>query len=288
MKPASFQYKQPKGQVELLKLLGELGDDAKIIAGGQSLVPMMNMRLARPEIIIDINQISELDYIRRKGNRVEIGTLTRQMKLEESELLKEYCPVLPFAVSKIGHYAIRQRGTVGGSIAHADPSAELPLMALLLDSHIHIISENGERLVPAEEFFISIYTTELMPDELLKSIDFRLLEKNERWAYQDFTRRAGDFSIVSVGCLLQMDENKKVTRLRVVVGGVDIIPRVFQEELKEHIGMKLNEHILSNITETIIDDLDPNSDLHATAEYRIDLLRKMIPDTIKKAYEKNE
>lgn len=279
MKPASFHYERPERLDQLVELLEHYGDEAKIIAGGQSLVPMMNMRLARPETLIDINRIKDLDYIRVNDSRLEIGALARQMSLEHSDLLKLHCPILPHAVSRIGHYAIRQRGTVGGSIAHADPSAELPVMAVLLDAQLHIVSADGERVVPANQFFVTIYTTDLMPNECIKAVTFPMLA-DEGWSYRDFTRRAGDFAIVSVGCLLQLDGDGRVTRLRLAVGGVDDIPRLMQDETDACMGRLLDEVLVQELTGSIIDHLEPGSDLHASADFRCDLLRKLVPETV--------
>lgn len=280
MKPASFHYERPERLDQLVELLEHYGDEAKIIAGGQSLVPMMNMRLARPETLIDINRIKDMDYIRLNGSQLEIGALTRQMSLEQSELLKLHCPILSHAVSRIGHYAIRQRGTVGGSIAHADPSAELPVMAVLLDAQLHIVSADGERVVPADQFFVTIYTTDLMPNECIKAVTFSLITAEEGWSYRDFTRRAGDFAIVSVGCVVKLDGDGQVTQLRLAIGGVDDVPRLMQDETAACLGKLFDEELVQELTGSIIDHLEPGSDLHASAEFRCDLLRKLIPETV--------
>lgn len=283
MKPASFRYQRPESLDELLQLLDQYSDEAKIIAGGQSLVPMMNMRLARPDLLIDMNRIKELSYIKYEEERFIIGALTRQTELEQSELLLHHCPILPFAVHKIGHFAIRQRGTIGGSLAHADPSAELPVMAVLLDATLHITSMEGERCVQADQFFVTIYTTDLMPNEVIKAVELRPLEADEGWSYKDFARRTGDFAIVSVGCVLKLDENGRVSSLRMVIGGVDAVPYLLQDEIQEFAGREPDVAFIGELTETITGLLEPGSDIHASAEFRIDLLKVLIPDAIREA-----
>ncbi|MEB3100819.1 FAD binding domain-containing protein [Ferviditalea candida] len=286
MKPARFSYSRPEQLKELFELLDRHADSAKIIAGGQSLVPMMNMRLARPEVLIDINRLTDLSYIVRKEERIEIGALTRQSDIEGSELLKEACPILPFAVGKIGHYAIRQRGTIGGSVVHADPSAELPVIASLLDANIHIASSEGERTVPAEEFFVTIYTTDLLPMEVVTSIDFPVLEAGEGWAYRDFTRRAGDYAIVSVGATMKLDEQGQVNRMRLALGGVQDIPHNVKSLLDPYLDAVPDKEWMHYLVEEITSELDANSDIHASSEDRIELLKVLIPAAVDDALQR--
>lgn len=288
MKPARFSYSRPERLEELFELLDRYADSAKIIAGGQSLVPMMNMRLARPEFLIDINRLTDLNDIVSKQERVEIGALTRQADIEKSELLKELCPVLPFAVSKIGHYAIRQRGTIGGSVVHADPSAELPVIASLLDAHIHIASSEGERTVPAEEFFVTIYTTDLLPSEIVTSIDFPIMEAGEGWSYRDFTRRVGDYAVVSVGTTMKLDEQGRVNRMRLVLGGVQDIPYNLKSILDPYLDAVPDEAWIQSLVEEITSDLEVNSDIHASSEDRIELLNILIPAAVHEAVQRTK
>jgi carbon-monoxide dehydrogenase medium subunit len=170
MKPGRFSYEAPRTIEAALASLAWRGDDAKLIAGGQSLAPLLNMRLARPEHLIDINGVSELGTIRLDGGRLSIGAMVRHAALGKSELVHRHCPMLAHAAETIGHYAIRQRGTIGGSLAHADPAAQLPLAALALDAEIEIWSAAGKRTVPARAFFVSIFTTVVRPDELIVAV----------------------------------------------------------------------------------------------------------------------
>ncbi len=288
MKPASFTYKRAESLEEVFELLEEHMDEAKIIAGGQSLVPMMNMRLARPAYLIDINNVKGLDYIREENGRIHIGALTRQCDLEQSPLLKEKCPIIPHGVTKIGHYSIRQRGTLGGSLVHADPSAELPVLASLFNANIHIASSEEQRTVPATEFFITIYTTDLMPTEIVTAVDFPVMDPHEGWSYQDFTRRVGDFAIVSVAVTVKLDQEEKVENMRMVIGGAETIPFNLQEMLQSYIGKKADDEWLTSLAEEAVSMLEPGSDIHASEEDRRELLHVLIPKAVKEAIQRAE
>jgi aerobic carbon-monoxide dehydrogenase medium subunit len=223
MKPAKFSYEAPTTLAGALAALAARGDEAKIIAGGQSLAPMMNMRLAQPGHLIDINGLAELEAIRVEANHLVIGALTRHADLTRHALVKEHAPMLAHAASTIGHYAIRQRGTIGGSLAHADPAAQLPMVALTLDASLEISSAKGRRLVPAAEFFVSIFTTTLQPDELLTAVHIPLPARREGWGFRLFARRAGDFALVLVACRLTRTGGH-VECMRLAIGGIGATP----------------------------------------------------------------
>jgi carbon-monoxide dehydrogenase medium subunit len=224
MKPGAFSYEAPATLPEVLQSLATWNDSAKLIAGGQSLAPMLNMRLARPERLIDINGVRELDRIANRDSRLSIGALVRHDALARSELVRNGCPMLAHAAETIGHYAIRKRGTIGGSLAHADPAAQLPLAALALDAEMEIRSGRGTRTVPARDFFLSIFTTILEPDELLVAIHVPVARPQETWGFRLFNRRAGDFAIVSVAATLARGDNDAITGLRLAVGGIGPVP----------------------------------------------------------------
>lgn len=201
MKPAPFRYHRPQSLADALHLLATL-EDAKLIAGGQSLGPMMNMRLVSPAALVDLNEVADLDTIAEKENVLEIGAMTRHHALAQSALVKRHCPLLGEAAGTIGHYAIRSRGTLGGSLAHADPAAQLPLVAATLGAEIVVAGKRGERRVPAREFFVSLMSTVLEPDEIVVAARFPKARPGERHAYRQFSRRQGDFAIVAVACAL--------------------------------------------------------------------------------------
>lgn len=220
MKPAPFDYHRPHSLGEALALLAELGDRARPLAGGQSLVPMMNMRLARPEHLIDLNDLAELDFIRVADGAVELGALTRHRAVDGSALLSEAYPMLPTVARTIGHDAIRERGTVGGSLALADPSAQWPLLAVLADARIDLGSHRGRRSVTAGDFFTGVFMTTAMADELVVAASFPKLGPSEGWGYRSFTRRHGDFAIVAAAATVALDGAGRIEQLRLALSGI--------------------------------------------------------------------
>jgi len=220
MKPAPFTYHRPGGLDEALALLAQYRDAAKPLAGGQSLGPMMNMRLARPDHLIDLNDLLELDFVRVGEDTVEIGALTRHHRIATDPEIARALPMLAHAARGIGHYAIRQRGTIGGSLVHADPAAQFPLVAVTLDAEVVIRSARASRVVPAATFLQSIMTVDLAPDELVTAIRFAMPRGAEGWGFELFSRRLGDFALVSIGLTLALDVSGAISVLRLGVGGV--------------------------------------------------------------------
>ena len=240
MKPAPFRYHRPQSLGEALALLSG-HPDAKLIAGGQSLGPMMNMRLVQPAELIDLNAVAGLDKILETQKWVEIGSLSRHQTVANSPLVKKHCPLLAEAAQTIGHYAIRTRGTLGGSLAHADPAAQLPLVAATLGAEIVVNGKRGERRIAAKDFFVSMMTTALEPDEIVVSVRFPKAAPGDRHGYLQFSRRTGDFAIVAIACTLQ---NRK---LRIGVGGAEDKPLVFDDfsslEKPQAIARKVREAV---------------------------------------------
>ncbi|MCD6043563.1 MAG: carbon monoxide dehydrogenase [Burkholderiales bacterium] len=240
MKPAPFRYHRPQSLGEALALLSE-HSDAKLIAGGQSLGPMMNMRLVQPAELIDLNAVAGLDSIAEKGNFLEIGALARHHAIAGSSLVKNRCPLLAEAAQAIGHYAIRSRGTLGGSLAHADPAAQLPLVAATLGAEIVVNGKRGERRIAAKDFFVSMMTTALEPDEILVCVRFPKASPGERHAYLQFSRRTGDFAIVAVAVALHSPT------LTLGIGGAEDKPLVLDDlnaaEKPEVIARKAREAV---------------------------------------------
>jgi aerobic carbon-monoxide dehydrogenase medium subunit len=224
MKPARFSYEAPATLEAALASLARRPDDARVIAGGQSLAPMMNMRLAQPGHLIDINGIAELGTVARDGDRIVVGALVRHADLARDPLVRLHCPIAGCAASSIGHYAIRQRGTLGGSLAHADPAAQLPVVALALDAELEVASTRGRRMVAASQFFVSLFTTALAADELLTAARFPVMAPNEGWGFRLFARRAGDFALAAVAAILTRRPNEGVENLRLAVGGIGPVP----------------------------------------------------------------
>src|SRR5438477_11565712 len=202
MKPPRFRYCAPDMLDEALSLLDKYGEDAKVLAGGQSLIPLLNMRLAGPGYLMDINHISELNYIEPEDGYLAIGATVRQRQVERSALVQEKYPLFVQVIQHIGHMQIRNRGTVVGSIAHADPAAELPALLTCLNGEVLVQSTHGERVIKAEDFFLGYLTTALEPGEMLTEVRFPLIEPKAGWAFLEFARRAGDYALVGAAAVL--------------------------------------------------------------------------------------
>ena len=283
MKPASFFYLCPSTLEETMDLLTEYGDEGKIIAGGQSFVPILNMRMSEPEYLIDIHQLNELEGIRLEDNIIKIGALTTQRILEKHVLIKEHLPVLEEAVKFIGHVQTRNRGTVGGSVAHADPSAELPLSFLALNAEIIVQNTSDTRTADINEFFLTYLTTDMMPDEILTEIHVPI-HQPKGYAFEELSRRHGDFALVSVVCLLSTDDDAKIDSVRLAVGGIDAVPILAEEAMDFLIGKELTEKVLEEAADLAIENADPDEDLHASVDYRIHLAKTLTKKAIQKAY----
>ncbi|MFC7392842.1 FAD binding domain-containing protein [Scopulibacillus cellulosilyticus] len=283
MKPAVFDYYNPESLKESLVLLDKYGFDAKILSGGQSLVPMMNMRLARPEILIDINNIEELNYIRLKEDEMIIGGLTRHCQIENSEEVKNACPLLTEGIKLIGHSQIRSRGTIGGSIVHADPTAELPVILTTLNGTVTLASNEGERTLSTDEFFLTYLTTTIEPNEILVSVQIPLPKPRSGQAIEEFTLRSGDFAIVLASAAVTLDASGQVEEARLVLGGVDGIPVVLDEVTDQLIGKTADDDLIKDAANIIEDLIDPEPDIHATAEYRKDLSKTLSRRVLERA-----
>ncbi|WP_134704727.1 xanthine dehydrogenase family protein subunit M [Ammoniphilus sp. YIM 78166] len=286
MKPAAFDYLRPSTLEEALKLLDELGDEAKVIAGGQSLVPIMNMRLATPKCLIDINQIPELRYIEADGPILRIGALTRQSELEHSPVIRERVGLMSEAIPYIGHVQTRNRGTVGGSLVHADPTAELPMTLLTLGGSVQISSLEETREVKAEEFFITYLTTDIMPNELLTQVLIPWSVERQGYAFTEFSRRHGDFALVAGACHMVLDQQGRIASGRLVLGGVDAVPLWIEEAFDLLVGENLSESTIARIQDIVEERVDPETDLHASADYRRHLAKVMAGDVLRQAYTK--
>lgn len=235
MKPAAFRYHRPPTLEAALALLAQHGDSARAIAGGQSLVPMMNLRMAQPAELIDLARIEGLRDVNVGPDTVEMGAMVRHHDIEHSQAIRSACPLLSDVAATIGHYAIRQRGTLGGSLAHADPAAQWPLVATTLGAQMVVTGAGGQRVIDASSFFQSLMTTALQPDELLTAVRFPVLEPGEGWSYQGFCRRSGDFAIVAVAATLLL-EGGRVKRLRLGVGGATPVPVRLEALAQQQLG----------------------------------------------------
>ena len=284
MKPAPFRYFAPTSLDECVGLLDEHGDEAKLLAGGQSLVPMMNFRLAKPAVLIDLNGVAELAYVEETSSGgMRIGALTRQRALERDPELRRRNPLLAEAIPYIGHFQIRNRGTVGGSIAHADPAAELPAVLCALDGSIRVRGGGGERTIAAVDFFQTYFTADLGPDEVVTEIVLPQWHSGDGWAVQELSRRYGDFALVGVVCRLRVDAEGNVTDGAAAlfgVGGAPVVP----EAVAQLVGTRAEEPTLAAVSAAVAAELDPESDVHASASYRRHLARVLTRRALSEAY----
>lgn len=270
MKPPPFDYHQPASRDEALELLASLGDDAKILAGGQSLVPLLSLRLARPAHLIDINRLNgSLTQIGDNSGGLRFGALVRQRGAERSSLVKERCPLMAEALPFIGHHQIRNRGTICGNLAHADPASELPAIAVALDGEMVADSRaRGQRVIAANDFFKGFLSTSLEPDELMTEFRLPAWPAGAGASFQEVARRHGDYALVGVAAVVQLNASGACADARVAVIGAAPGPvraRAAEASLK---GQPISADSINSAAERIAEALDPQSDVHATAAYR--------------------
>jgi carbon-monoxide dehydrogenase medium subunit len=281
MKPAPFAYHRVHELEEAVARLAELGEDAKVLAGGQSLVPMMNFRIVRPTALVDINRVPGLDHVERDGDTLRVGALTRHAAIERvnGHTARGY-EILARAAPWVGHFPIRAQGTFGGSIAHADPAAEWCMLALALDAEIVASGPAGARTVPAADFFLGFMTTALEPGELVTEVRFP-----RPWphaAIQEFARRHGDFAVVAVIAAVAAD-NGRCDEARIVIGGVDELPVRAREAENVLSGSELGESAFAEAAAAAAAEIDPVGDVHGSAEYRRRLAEVLVRRALEEA-----
>ncbi len=266
MKPAPFDYHRVDTVEDALERLGELGDDAKVLAGGQSLVPMMNFRIVRPPALVDITRVPDLKYVARDDGTLRIGALALHREIEHAydDLLGGF-GVLKAAAPLVGHFPIRARGTFGGSVAHGDPASEWCMLTMLLDGEIVARGPDGERVIPASDFFLGFFTTALEPGEILTEV--RLADPPDGAAIEEFARRHGDFAIVAAAAAVDVEDGA-CTRARVVVGGVDEVPLRVEAAEEVLAGSDLGAEAIEEAAQAAARAVEPGSDIHGSAEYR--------------------
>jgi carbon-monoxide dehydrogenase medium subunit len=267
MKPAPFEYHAPDTVSDVVALLAEHGDEIKPLAGGQSLVPMLALRLTRFEHLVDLNRVDELDGIRRDNGTLTVGATTRQATIERSELAQAV-PLLARAAPLIGHFQIRNRGTVGGSLAHADPAAELPAVALALDAQMEIATGAGRHTVSAADFFVGTWTTSLEPNELLTAVQFPVWDGRCGFVVDEVARRAGDFALAGVTTALQLDPGGTIQRAAIALFGMASTPVRAPAAETALIGSQPDPAALREAAQLAVGDLDPPEDVHASSTYR--------------------
>jgi len=282
MKPAPFEYDRPESVEQVLALLAEYGDDAKVLAGGQSLIPLLNFRLAYPERLIDINRVSELDYIEANG-ALRIGALTRQAELERSAAVADGWPLIAEVMPLIAHFQIRNRGTIGGSVAHSDPAAELPTVFCALDATFHVRSARGERTLTSDELYVTHLTTTLEADELLTEIEVPQLAPRTGQAFEEFARRHGDFALGGVAASVTVDGDGAVASAAIALLSAGPTP-VRAEAAEEALaGKTVDASSAAAAAAAGIQGIEPTGDIHGSTEYRRNLIEALIERAVLKA-----
>jgi aerobic carbon-monoxide dehydrogenase medium subunit len=272
MIPGAFEYHCPASLEEAVALLSSLGDDAKLLSGGQSLLPLMKLRLSKPQHVIDLGGISGLDFIREDGDSIAIGALTTHTEVEESALLQRKCPLLPQTATTIADVQVRNRGTVGGSVAHADPTGDLPPAILALDAEIKAVGPRGERWIKAEDFFVTILTTAIEPDEIVTEIRVPVQE-HHKTAYLKAAQRAAGFAVVGVAVSLRLRQDGSCQNIAIGVTGVtDRAYRATGVEEKLR-GQKLDPRLIEQAAAVVVDGIDVNEDINGSQAYRSHLAR---------------
>ena len=283
MKPAPFDYHRAESLEHALELLGNCGEDARVLAGGQSLVPMMNLRLARPSVLIDIGRLG-LGDIHVAGRRITLGALTRHAWLLSDQAVATAAPIVPEAIAHIAHPTIRNRGTAGGSVAHADPTAELSALLLLLDGEVEAHSTAGVRNIPAQDFFLSALETALGPTEMITALHLRLPTGSWGGSFQEIAERSGDYAIAAVGCWLRV-EDMRIREARVVLSGAETIPRRANAAESVLTDQHLSAELLREAGRAAVAGIEPLEDLRASAAYRRHLLATLTEDAVRAAHD---
>jgi aerobic carbon-monoxide dehydrogenase medium subunit len=285
MKPPPFEYYRATTPEEAIALLSRYGPDAKVLAGGQSLLPMMKFRLARPSVLVDLRWVRDLAYVRQTNGSVACGAMVRLASLE-SDPVRALCPLLAEAAQHIGHPPIRHQGTVCGSLAHADPAAELPVLALALDAELTATGPNGTRVIPASDFFVTILTTNLGPFEILTEVRFPVLGPEHGWGFSELSRRPGDFALAIAAATLQVGANGTITHARLALGAVaDRAVRCPGAEAAL-LGQRGGGAVFEAVAALASESLDPPSDVHASSGYRRHLAKVLAERALTQAWQR--
>lgn len=287
MKPAPFEYHAPETMEEALFLLHNYGGEAKLLAGGQSLVPAMNFRVAQPSVLVDLNRIAELGYIREDDECMRIGAMTRERTLEFEPRISQHYPLLAEAMPHVAHPQIRNRGTLGGSLANADPAAELPVTMLALGARMKLRSSGGERWVDAQDFFLGMFTTAIAPEEMLVEIELPSLPAGTGWSFLEVAPRAGDYALMGIAALVTLDDagqckNAKLVYLNAGDGPVDA-----KEAADGLAGQILNEETIDSAASVASEkEINPFGNIHASPEYQRHLANVLTKKALKLAVQR--
>ncbi len=285
MKPAPFEYYAPKTVEEALQNLTDLGYSGKVLAGGQSLIPAMNFRMARPSALVDLNTVAELAYIRPTADGgIAIGTMTRDSVVEYDPIVKQRMPIVAETIGYIAHAQIRARGTFGGAIAHADPAAQLPALSLALNAKLLVKRKGGERWVTAEEFIVGPFMTVLEPEDLLVEVVLPPLAPRTAGSYKQVSRQRGGYAQAATISMVGLDDRDRVKDVRCVLFSVGETPILSKYAAKVLVGNEPTEAAIADVAAYVAkNECDPGSDLHGTAEYRRQLVQVLVRRSLTEA-----
>ncbi len=288
MKPAPFDYAAPATLAEALALKAQHGDEAKFLAGGQSLVPAMNFRLVQAALLVDLNRLSELDFVRvTDDGGLRLGAQTRQRRLEREALVRAHAPLLHEAMPEVAHPQIRNRGTLGGSLAHADPAGELPVIAVALAARLRVQSARGERWLPAAEFFQGLFTTALAPDEMLVEVALPPLPPRTGTAFVEFARRRGDYALMGVAAVVTLDDDGRCQAARLVYLNAGEGPVSAEEAAEELVGETAMPEVIGEAAAIAAEDeINPMGNVHATPAYQRHLARVLTRRALERAFDR--
>jgi CO/xanthine dehydrogenase FAD-binding subunit len=284
MKPAPFEYIAPDTVAEAMAVLAQNGEDAKLLAGGQSLVPAMNFRLVQPTLLVDINRLTELDYVNKGASGLRIGGLTRQRTIEKHSLIREHAPLLYETMPHVAHWQIRNRGTVGGSIAHADPAAEIPVIMVALEARFRLHSAAGDRWVNAADFFEGLFTTALTPTEMLVEIEIPFMAPRTGSSFVEFARRKGDYALLGVAAVLTLDDGGVCQEARLVYLNAGEIPVSAVQAAAMLVGETPSAELFEAVADhAAVSEINPSGDIHASEPYLRHLGRVLTRRALNKA-----
>ncbi len=287
MKPAPFEYYAPDSIEQALDLFSQHNGDAKILAGGQSLVPAMNFRVVQPSVLIDLNRVAELSYIREEGNVIRVGCMARERHLEFDASIEKRTPLLHEAVPFIAHPQIRNRGTIGGSIVHSDPAAELPVLMLALNARLKARNKTGERWIDAQDFFVGMFTTALEADEILVEIELPFMPSRTGWSFMEVAPRAGDYALMGVAALVTLDESGKCKEAKMVYLNAGEGPIDAKEAAKQLQGESLNDALIEEAAVTASEkEINPFGNMHASTDFQRHLAKVLTKKTLQAALQR--
>ncbi len=289
MKPAPFEYHSPTSLEQALEIKARYGDDAKLLAGGQSLVPAMNFRIVQPGMLIDLNRVDELSYIHEEKNTLRIGAMTRERHLEFDSSIAKRTPLLHEAAPFIAHPQIRNRGTIGGSIVNADPAAELPVLMLALDARLKAQNKSGERWIKAEDFFVGMFTTALEPDEILVEIELPFMRPRTGWSFMEVAPRAGDYALMGVAALVTLNENGRCDSAKLVYLNAGDGPVDAKETAKSLEGNLLGDALIESAAVTAGEkEINPFGNVHTSPEFQRHLAKVLTKNALKQSMRRAE